>query len=38
MHEDVAPGSYASRVPLVPVAGPEQQGQKVPLIMAGWQD
>lgn len=25
-------------VPLVPAAGPAQQGQEVPLILAGWQD
>lgn len=38
MHEDVALGSCDSCVPLVPAAGPPQQGQEVPLILPGWQE
>lgn len=37
-HKDVALGSCDSRVPLVPAAGPAQQGQEVPLILPGWQE
>lgn len=38
MQEDVALGSCDSCVPLVPAAGPPQQGQEVPLILPGWQE